>query len=83
MGEGDLTVPYEFGWGFMNLNIDDVGIAFDVDFGVDGNLAQSHVTTVMSALGRFQVGFSAFQLSGACEDVNPLLTDTGNVPTLE
>jgi hypothetical protein len=81
-GEGDLTVPYDFGWVFLNLNINDVGVNFDVDFGVNGDIAQSYVTVVMSALGRFQVGFSATELTDACQDVSPLLVPGNNIPSL-
>ncbi len=81
VGDGNLALPYESGWMFLNLNIDDIGVAFDVDFGSDGSLAQSHVTTTISALGLFQVGYSALPLTSACDDVNPLITDTGVIPS--
>jgi hypothetical protein len=50
----DLTVDTPFGWLFLNLN--------------DGNLAQEffrqgHITTTMSASGRFAVGFDAINLN--------------------
>jgi hypothetical protein len=50
----DITVDAPFGWLFLNLN--------------DGNLAQeyfrqAHVTTTMSAEGRFSVGYEAISLN--------------------
>ncbi len=81
IGDGDLAIPYESGWTFLNLNIPNDGVAFDVDFGSDGNISQSHVTTTISALGLFQVGYSALPLTSACDDVNPLITDTGVIPS--
>jgi hypothetical protein len=57
-------------------------VNFDVDFGVNGDNAQSYVTVVMSALGRFQVGFSATELTDACQDVSPLLVPGNNIPSL-
>ncbi len=80
VGEGDLTLPYQSGWMFLNLNIDDVGVNFDVDFGVDGNIAQSFVTVVHNAKGLFQVGYAAVALTSACDDLNPLITETGTIP---
>ena len=80
VGSGDVDPPYDFGWLFLNLNIPNDVITGDVDFGSDGNIAQSYVTTNMSALGRFQVGFSAIPLVSACEDLNPSLVDDWNIP---
>jgi hypothetical protein len=73
VGTGDLDPPTNFGWMFLNLNINDVGVTGDVDFGAAGNLAQSYVISEHRALGRFAVGLSAISLSHACDDLNPLL----------
>ena len=76
-GEGDLAVPYEFGWVFLNLNFDDVGVAADTDFGSAGTLSQSYVAAAHSASGLFQVGMQSVSLSHACEDVDLSITATG------
>ena len=80
VGSGELTPPWNFGWLFLNLNIDDMGIANDVDFGSAGDIAQSWVGAVHTALGLYQVGFGAVQLTGACQDVSPLLVPTWTIP---
>lgn len=77
-GEGDLTVPFEFGWAFLNLNINDEGTTADVDFGTDGDIAQSYVAAAHSASGLFQVGMQSVQLTHACDDVNPSVLATGD-----
>ena len=79
VGEGELDPGFEFGWMALNLNINDVGVTGDVDFGATGEIAQSHVIAQHSASGRFAVGFSAIQLTSACEDLNPLIG--GSLPT--
>jgi hypothetical protein len=73
VGEGELDPPSDFGWMYLNLNIDDVGVTGDVDFGANGDIAQSYVDVTHSALGRFQVGLQAIELTQACEDDSPLL----------
>ena len=65
-GEGDLAVPYTFGWTFLNLNT-------TVTTGVvtpwtQLGLAQSYVMTTHSALGLFSVGYNAIELASACTD---------------
>ncbi|MEM1177644.1 MAG: hypothetical protein AAGM22_04825 [Acidobacteriota bacterium] len=80
VGEGDLTPPYDFGWLYLNLNINDMNLANDVDFGSAGDIAQSWVGAIHTAEGLYQVGFNAVQLTGACEDVNPVLTSSWNIP---
>ena len=76
VGEGDLAPPYDFGWMALNLNIDDVGVTGDVDFGTAGNIAQSYVIAEHRASGRFAVGLSAISLTSACEDLSPLVGET-------
>jgi len=73
VGQGDLTPLFNFGWMAINLNINDVGVSGDVDFGANGEIAQSYVIAHHSASGRFAVGLSAVELSSACDDVNPLI----------
>ena len=80
VGEGDLAPPFDFGWMFLNLNINDVGVIGDVDFGTNGDIAQSWVGVAHSAQGRFQVGLSAVQLSSACEDFSQSILSTGFIP---
>ncbi|MEM6794769.1 MAG: hypothetical protein AAF725_12390 [Acidobacteriota bacterium] len=83
VGEGELDSPWDFGWLFLNLNIPNDQIDDDVDFGSDGNIAQSFVATSMSALGRFQVGFAAIPLSDGCQDVNLTLATVFDIPILD
>jgi len=72
-GDGDLSVPFNFGWAWLNLNLPPDAPDGDADFGTDGNIAQSHVTTMHSALGLFSVGLQAVQLYDACQDYNQFL----------
>lgn len=51
-----------FGWLYINLNTAIAGVAYP---GYDPNIAQAWMTTVMSAEGRFSVGFDAIQLDNA------------------
>jgi len=52
-----------FGWMFLNLNTNTAGAGGIAAY---GDTAQAWVTTVMSASGRFSVGFDAIQLDSAC-----------------
>jgi hypothetical protein len=79
-GEGNLAVPYNFGWAYLNLNLPLDAPTGDVDFGTSTFIAQSYVTTSSSASGRFQVGYPAIALTSACEDVNPELNAGGAIP---
>jgi hypothetical protein len=54
----DMTIPFPFGWLFLNLNTTVAG-------GLFNPTAQAWVTPVMSAAGRFSVGFPAAQLDNA------------------
>ncbi len=78
MGEGDLAVPFSFGWTYLNLNLPLDAPFGDVDFGTSGFIAQSFVVTSSSASGRFEVGYPAIALTSACEDVNPELNAFGD-----
>jgi hypothetical protein len=57
----------DFGWMFLNLNH-----TLAASAGVDPfpGIAQAWVTTIMSAEGRYSVGFDAIQLDSACEPNN-------------
>ena len=68
VGVDPLDTPFANGWCYLNLNPGIDGISNDVDFGSDGSLAQSYVTTFHSALGRYSVGHSAVQLQSALRD---------------
>ena len=81
-GEGDLAVPYDFGWAYLNLNIDDSGITGDVDFG-SGTLAQSYVAAVHSASGLYQVGLQSITLTHACDDLDPSIVVDNDIPPYE
>ena len=80
----DITTDGSFGWLFLNLNR---GIGSQEYF------RQAHVTTAMSALGRFSVGFEAIALNNLTlgadntrgpRNADPTLGDypNPNTPTL-
>jgi hypothetical protein len=69
-GQGDLAVPYDFGWTYLNLNIPVDAPTGDTDFGSSGLIAQSYVAVTHNASGRFQVGLQAIELTSACEDLD-------------
>lgn len=79
VGEDDLVPPFNFGWMYLNLNINDVGIAGDVDFGSEGDIAQSWVGQIHSAAGRYSGGYTAVELTSACDDLSPTLFDVWNI----
>ena len=78
-GEGNLQVPFTFGWTYLNLNIPTDAPVGDSDYGTSTFVAQSYVAATHSASGRFQVGFAAIQLTNACEDLNPELNAFGGI----
>jgi hypothetical protein len=55
----------QFGWMFLNLNTTVAGQTP----GLPPAVAQAWVTTVMSAEGRFSVGYDAIQLDTACDNL--------------
>jgi hypothetical protein len=59
--------PYLFGWLYLNLNTNTTGAGGQPAY---GDTAAAWVTTVMSALGRFSVGYDAVALDNAL-DTNP------------
>jgi hypothetical protein len=83
VGDDPLLVPYDGGWMYLNLNftLDSLG-ACSTD-GLFGDIAQSWVTTELSAsgggiAGDISVGFAATQFTSACSDANPIIG--GNLP---
>jgi hypothetical protein len=64
VGGSAFPVPYKFGWLFLNLNTT-VAAAGSVP-PEDPAAAQAWVEAVMSALGRYSVGFDAIKLDSAC-----------------
>jgi hypothetical protein len=74
-GVGELEVPFDFGWAYLNLNHILDAPTGDVDFGSRGWIAQSYVSANHSADGRFQVGLQALQLTSACEDLLTVVDD--------
>lgn len=54
-----LAPPFDNGWLFLGLDLDDLGAA-------NARRSQAWVTTVMTALGLYQVGFPAVQLNSSC-----------------
>jgi hypothetical protein len=63
----DPTPTAEFGWMYLNLNHTLAASAGTDPF---PGIAQAWVTAVMSAEGRFSVGFDAIQLDSACDPNN-------------
>jgi hypothetical protein len=63
----DPAPDADFGWLYLNLNTNVSGITYPA---ADPNIAQAWVTTVMSADGRFSVGYDAVQLDSACNPGN-------------
>src|SRR5436305_858702 len=64
VGGAAFPVPFKFGWIFLNLNTT-VAAAGSVP-PEDPAAAQAWVEAVMSALGRYSVGFDAIKLDSAC-----------------
>lgn len=59
----DAIAPtYDAGWLYINLNTAVTGVSYP---GYNPNIAQAWMTTVMSAEGRYSVGFDAIQLDNA------------------
>ena len=56
-GSQTLDPSFDFGWMFLDLDLS------------GAQPSQAWVTAVMSALGRFSVGFDAIQLDSVCEDL--------------
>ncbi|HEX7185948.1 MAG TPA: hypothetical protein VF756_29255 [Thermoanaerobaculia bacterium] len=63
----DPTPDADFGWMYLNLNHTLAASAGTDPF---PGIAQAWVTAVMSAEGRYSVGFDAIQLDSACEPEN-------------
>jgi hypothetical protein len=63
----DPSPDADFGWLYLNLNTNVSGVTYPA---ADPNIAQAWVTTVMSAEGRFSVGYDAVQLDSACNPGN-------------
>ena len=80
-GEGDLSVPFQFGWTFLNLNIPSDAPTGDADFPSDPGVSQSFVHTVYQADARYSVGLNAIQLTSACSTDNPELGTALTLPT--
>jgi hypothetical protein len=71
VGGAAFPVPYKFGWLFLDLNTT-VAAAGSVP-PEDPAAAQAWVEAVMSALGRYSVGFDAIKLDSACTASHVLL----------
>jgi len=64
VGGASFPVPFNFGWVYLDLNTV-VAAAGNVP-PEDPAAAQAWVETVMSALGRYSVGYAAVKLDSAC-----------------
>jgi hypothetical protein len=62
IGSADFPVPFNFGWLFLDLKAPFPGGA--------SKLHQAWVGTVMKAMDRFSVGFSAAPLDSACDPLS-------------
>ncbi len=71
VGGASFPVPYKFGWVFLDLN-STVAAAGSVP-PEDPAAAQAWVEVVMSALGRYSVGFDAIKLDSACTASHTLI----------
>jgi hypothetical protein len=71
VGGAAFPVPYKFGWVFLDLNTT-VAAAGSVP-PEDPAAAQAWVEVVMSALGRYSVGFDAIKLDSACTASHTLI----------
>src|SRR6185295_18378550 len=61
------TPPFDFGWIYLNLTTNVAGVTYPA---ANPNIAQAWVTAVMTAEGRFSVGYDAIQLDSACAPSN-------------
>ncbi len=61
-GADPVSPPFNFGWLYLNLN----HYFPDATLDPTGGPAQSYVSAIMSAMGRFSVGFQAVTLQHAC-----------------
>ncbi len=77
IGEGDLDLPYDFGWIYLNLNFtlgDTSGSPTPCSTdGLLGDIAQSWVSIELDSEGISSVGFAANQLTSACSLSNPII----------
>ena len=70
-----LPVPFDFGWLYLNLNTTVAG-----DFKVNGlGIHQAWVGVVMSASGRFSVGFQGMHYDLANDPLNVCIGPNGSV----
>jgi hypothetical protein len=68
-----FDLPLEFGWIYLNLNTTVAAAGSNPP--EDPSAAQAWVSTLMSAEGRFSVGFDAIHLDSACDASHILISD--------
>lgn len=73
VGSSDLPVEFDFGWLFLNLNQTQTQALGNAPQPV----SQAYVGALMSASGRFSVGFDAIQLASACDGLSITLDEDG------
>lgn len=78
--EAELQPAYTAGWIALNLNTFDDDPDDAIHFGIKGDIHQAYVTAVTSGPGQVQVGYGATVLNSACNDADPLITGTGEIP---
>jgi hypothetical protein len=72
-----LPTPFDFGWIYLNLN---TNVAPEDEFIVDGQgIHQSWVGVVMSASGRFSVGFQGMHFDHATDPLNVCIGPRGSI----
>ena len=72
-GEGDLEVPFDAGWLYLNLNLGIDTSVGDTDYGTNGTLSQSWVSSSHRFLDRYSVDLPAIELSSALQDQDPFV----------
>ncbi len=72
--DADLLAPFDFGWAWLNLQHPEVAPIYG------DTAAQTWVTAVMDANGRFSVGFDAIQLDNANTPNTIFIPVSGTLP---
>ena len=80
VNQGDLALPWDFGWCRLDLNVPNDSFPTDVDFpSSGGNTTQSYVMGMTKSSGLYQVGAGAVQLGHACDPLPVRGTDDADV----
>lgn len=77
VGSSAIPVEFDFGWLFLNLNHTQTQAAG----GAPPLTAQAYVAPLMSASGRFSVGFDAITLAHSCDALDIIIDELGTTVT--